>query len=818
MEVTLKRIRNASNLIDSNFLDLYTALLKGEQLDAPQQRDTLMFAVLFLRADDPLIQRLGYRVVLHYSLLTGDYVPLRDISIMKDFHPIVEVIETIAPLLRDEGSFGQTLLEADRENFRTDDGEGNIITRTRGQMELREFNERMIESAIVAPTSYGKSEMMLDKVANAAFSRTCIVVPTKALIAQTRLSLVRDSRMRARKLPIITHHDGYTGQPSFVAVVTQERLHRLLSVNPQLDFDCLLIDEAQGLLGDDDRSIDLSRAILRVRYRNPELSIAYYTPFISDARKLRHVLDFDNDVKAANVDEHMKSERLIVGMLGDGATIYDQFLGRAIKLTGSLPKDLVQAIEQISRQNTLVYVNKPKHAQELALRLSANRPFIQDIELIERAIESISELVDPRYALVESMRTGVLFHHGKLPDSLRSYVEHVFRQLESPTILVTTSTLLEGVNTPCDRLIVLSPKRGRANLRQSQFRNLIGRVARFSQIFKPGAPRLDLLTPEIHLIPGTEYAPRNWSVVNFLGKVADLSKELVDDVSNPLLEAADDAEQMERELEILGNIEPGIVTVDEDRLAQTVIGQACFQHGVHDFDIVSFEVVLQERLDERNGMPALDVVDGVMELIFQLFLKGAPLDDDSELKRLQDNEIARKFYSMILSWRAGNESLKRMIAGFLDYWSQHEDSPIYVGTAWGEETNGEGWKKAWVQMGPKSATERVNLAVVKVKEEQDFLDNNLMKYVDMLFELGLISDRLQLKIKYGTTNPSVICLLRNGVSPDLAHLVMDEYVSHISLNLQKGEVKVRESLVAAMRADEKNDVLIYEASTLVNSS
>ena len=53
-----------------------------------------------------------------------------------------------------------------------------------------------------------------------------------------------------------------------------------------------------------------------------------------------------------------------------------------------------------------------------------------------------------------------------------------------------------------------------------------------------------------------------------------------------------------------------------------------------------------------------------------------------------------------------------------------------------------------------------------------------MKYVDMLFELGLITERIQLKIKYGTANVSVICLLRNGFSPDLAHMVLEEYSSH----------------------------------------
>ena len=817
MEITLKRLRNSGNLHNSNFLELYSALLGWAELDDQQRRDILMFAVLFLKSNDPLVNRLGYRIILHYSLLTNDFIPLRDVALINDFHPIVESIEAIVPFLRDGESFGQLFLEADRENFRTDDGSGNLITRTRGQMELREFNSRIREVAIVAPTSYGKSEMMLDKITDSEFVRSCIIVPTKALIAQTRLALVRDIRMQVRRLPILTHPDAYTGQSSFVAVVTQERLHRLLSQNPDLFFDCLLIDEAQSLLSDDERSIDLSRAILRVRYRNPELSVAYYTPFISDAQKLRHVLAFDNDVKSATVNEHMKSERLIVGELGKNRVVYDQFLGRTIETGGSYPGDLVDAIEQVSQQYTLVYVNKPKQAQELAVRLSRHRPQLLDSELIDRAVKSIAELVDPRYSMIDAMKAGVLFHHGKLPDSLRLYVEHVFRQLENPSILVTTSTLLEGVNTPCDRLVILSPKRGRSHLRQSQFRNLMGRVARFNQIFKSELPRLDLLTPEIHLIPGTEYGPSNWSVVNFLGKVADLSKDVVDDVNNPLLEAADDDEHMERELEVLGNIEPGLVAVDEDRLARTVIGQACFQHGVNDFDVVAFEDILQSRLDRYAVLPPLNDVAKVVDLVLHLFLEGARLGGDSDLVRLQEHESARNFYSMILRWRADNESYKRMIAGFLHYWSQHRDALIYVGTSWGEETNGEGWQKAWVRIGAKSTTERINLAVVKVKEELDFLDNHLMKYVDMLFESGLLTDELQLKIKYGTTDPSMICLLRNGFSPDLAHMVLEEYRSHLTLDIQRGEVRVRESLPAAMELNEENDVLVYEASTLVNS-
>ena len=41
-------------------------------------------------------------------------------------------------------------------------------------------------------------------------------------------------------------------------------------------------------------------------------------------------------------------------------------------------------------------------------------------------------------------------------------------------------------------------------------------------------------------------------------------------------------------------------------------------------------------------------------------------------------------------------------------------------------------------------------AIVRIKEEQDFIDNNLIKYVEVLYDLGLIEDKFYAQIKYGT--------------------------------------------------------------------
>lgn len=49
----------------------------------------------------------------------------------------------------------------------------------------------------------------------------------------------------------------YNGtETSLVAVLTQERLLRLLKMQPDLSFDFIVVDEAHGLLNDDTREVD----------------------------------------------------------------------------------------------------------------------------------------------------------------------------------------------------------------------------------------------------------------------------------------------------------------------------------------------------------------------------------------------------------------------------------------------------------------------------------------------------------------------------------------------------------------------------------
>ncbi|MGP5699566.1 hypothetical protein ACTXPA_11640 [Glutamicibacter arilaitensis] len=114
--VSLKQLRHGSILADSDFTFAYGEFMVGHELEREKLVYLLSRAVLFLRSDDPNLNKLGYRIVLHYSLGTEDYEPLYEVAAAKDYAPILEVIESLDPLIVDRG-FSSVLLSANRVNF-----------------------------------------------------------------------------------------------------------------------------------------------------------------------------------------------------------------------------------------------------------------------------------------------------------------------------------------------------------------------------------------------------------------------------------------------------------------------------------------------------------------------------------------------------------------------------------------------------------------------------------------------------------------------------------------------------------------------------
>lgn len=808
-DLTLVKIRN------TNFALLYDRFIVGEKLSQKQYEILLAIAICFTNADDTKVQQLGYRIVVEYCNQTNDYIPLYEIAINKGLYPVSKFIE-------------QNYIENSRRNFFTEWNDAfteqyvyGDVCRSEQQNLLVHFFETKKDDTIsvIAPTSYGKSELILSAVKEYAGRKICVLTSTKALLIQTKKRVQQISKAIFPK--IVVHPEMYNpSDSSCLAVLTQERLLRIFKKDSLLSFDCIIVDEAHEMLDDDSRSRTLANVIIVAQKRNPKVAFKFLTPFLADSTNLKARYTTYN-IEGFKVSEYIKTEKYFLYDLRNhtGLKLYDQFLNKYLPISDNrncgFEEDVVKAY---SAGKNIIYLNKPMDIEKFALALADVLPEV-DSELIQTACDNISEYLQPQYNLLICLRKGIIYHHGSVPDAIRIYIEDLYKKDDAVRYVVTSSTLLSGINLPAERMFILDNKRGRSNLSHDSFKNLVGRVCRFSEIFNGENGNLYRLEPQIYLVFG-KYFAQNANCESFLRNVAKVEQNYKDVVENVLLSEAkiiaDNEEKLRQASEFIENYENGVVENYQERYTSTVAGKACIMNGITEFDVFEHEATIQQQVDAYKGK-RLKISDSntLLETINELFIQHVSDNGAESLKRLDNNE-ARKFYSMMFEWRVKNKSYAEMINLFVGYWHQlykkDRNVMVYVGK-WGDVKRNGSNVARYTKFVGKNRTQVVNLAIVRIKEEQDFIDNTLVKYVEVLHDLDLIEEGFYAQIKYGTDNERTICLIKNGLSLSSAVLLIKKYGDHLQIDIQASTVVYGENLVAEMIKAKENQIQIYEVQS-----
>lgn len=805
-DLTLAKIKN------TDFASLYDRFIIGEKLSKKQYEILLAIAICFTNADDINVQQLGYRIVVEYCNQTNDYIPLYEIAVNKGLYPVSKFIE-------------KHYIDDSKRNFFTEWNDAfteqyvsGEVCRSEEQNSLVHFFDSRKDDtvSIIAPTSYGKSELILSAVKEYAGRKICILTSTKAILIQTKKRIQQISKGIFPK--IVVHPEMYNpNDSSCLAVLTQERLLRIFKKDPMLSFDCIIVDEAHEILEDDSRSRTLANVIIVAQKRNPEVAFKFLTPFLDDSTNLKTRYT-TYDIESFKVREYIKTEKYYLYDLRNhtGLKLYDQFLNEYLPISDDrslgFEEDVVKAY---SAGKNIIYLNKPTDIEKFALALADVLPEV-DSELIQNACDNISEYLQPQYNLLSCLRRGIIYHHGSVPDVIRIYIEDLYKKEDAVKYVITSSTLLSGVNLPAERMFILDNKRGKSNLSHDSFKNLVGRVCRFSEIFNDETGKLHRLEPQIYLVFGNFFA-QNANCESFLRKVAKVGQNYKDTVDNVLLSeakiTADNEEKIRHASEFIENYENGVVENYQERYTSTVSGKACIMNGITEFDVFAHEVTIQQQVDEYQSRN-LKISDSntLLEAINELFIQHLPDNGTESLKRLENKE-ARNFYSMMFEWRVKNKSYTEMISLFVGYWhklyEKNRNVMVYVGK-WGDIKRPGSNVTRYTKFVGKNRTQVVNLAIVRIKEEQDFIDNTLIKYVEVLHDIDLIEDGFYSQIKYGTDDERVICLIKNGLSLSSAMLLMKKYGDHLQIDVPASTVVYGENLIAEMMKAEENQIQIYE--------
>lgn len=808
-DLTLRKLNN------TNFASLYDRFIVGEELSPKEYECLLAIAICFTNAMDVLVQQLGYRIIVEFCNQKNSYTSLYEISINKGLYPVSNFIERHC-VSEEQRNFFTEWNNSFLSQYADED-----IYQSEQQHELVEFfTSKAAETiSVIAPTSYGKSELILAAVKEYAGKKICILTSTKALLTQTKKRVQTVSRGIFPK--IIVHPEMYNkNADSCLAVLTQERLLRIFKKDPHLAFDCIVVDEAHELLENNARSHTLANVIIVAQNRNPDVAFKFLTPFLTDGKNLK-VRYTTYDIESFKVSEYIKTEKYFIYDLRhhQGLQLYDQFLNQYLPIHTEGDFEFEEEfVKAYSSRKNIIYLNKPTDIEKFALALKDVLPDVES-ELISTACENISEYLQPQYNLLACLRKGIIYHHGSVPDAIRIYIEDLYKKDPAIKYVITSSTLLSGVNLPAERMFILDNRRGRSNLSHDAFKNLVGRICRFSEIFDDESGSLQRLEPHIYIVFG-QYFAQSSNCQKFLQSVARVETKHTDELKNVLLDetkidSSNDSD-FRQASEFIENYETGIIENYHERYTQTTIGKACIMNGISEIDIFTNEYDMQAKAD-RYAEENLKIndPDQLLNYIYELFIRYLPEENSESLKRLEHPE-ARKFYAMMFGWRAENKSYSEMIGLFVGYWwrlfQTNRDCIIYVGK-WGDICRPGSNVPHYTRLRDKNRTRIVNLAIVRIKEEQDFIDNVLIKYVEVLHDLGFLEDTFYSKIKYGTDDETTICLLKNGLSLSSATLLLRKYQSHLAIDIRESTVYFGSTLIADMRQNQENDILICEVQS-----
>lgn len=827
-ELTLTRLKHHSfSELYEIFLSVYQKLFLIDELTDEDINKILSMVVLFTNQSEEIMKRLGYRMALAYGNKTNDFTPLYDIAINTGLIPVVALLKEIQELRLNVGrggkdSFISNMVDSYIDNFRD-----NTIILTEQQYHLNVFfNENLgATSTVVAPTSYGKSELIISAIRYSENHKICILVPSKSLLAQTR-KRVLDARIEWVSR-IVSHPEMHRpNDRSSVYILTQERLTRILNQDKEVAFDIVIVDEAHNLLGKDGRNILLASVIRILEFRNKNTAFKFLTPFLKDAASL-NIKNSTYQSSDFKINEYVKSELLYIADYRHGGSsleFYDHFTNEYIGLENE-SKDYITYLSDNSANKNIVYFNRPKHIQNFAKRLADSLPKINS-DLVKEAAEEISGNMHEKYLLLHCMKHGVLYHHGSMSDAIRSYTEHLYRTCEDIRYLISNSTLLEGVNLPIEKMFLLSTSKGLGNLRPSQFKNLIGRVNRFSEIFNsPSLESLEKLQPQIHIVGTDDYIRADARLRTFCEQVMSVSKQDKDVIENVLLEGTSINDKNEANYENamtrLENLEPGITNKHNCDVVNTKVGLKLLENNVSEINAFESEGQIENVLNQfASSNEIIRDSNTLMALIYDAFVSFIDPNNNNEknsLLRLKSDK-AQTFYAMFLDWRIEKAPMPVMIQRFIKYWEKlPEDTPVFVGS-WGDtKKDEEGHRESFTYMKDKTIGEKINLAIVRIKEEEDFFDYVIFRFIDILNEIELIDEDFYKLTKYGTTEHRVITLIKNGFSRGVAELLIRKYIGFIKFTDNDG-VLVNPEIHQILNTDKIGFLQRHEVSINVIAS
>lgn len=713
----------------------------------------------------------AYFIILNYSLQYDDYEALYDFSINFGYYPIAKKI--IEYGLIEINTIRDMLLEKKMNYFERKDIVETYEQYNSEKNILEDSNNYISYSA---PTSYGKSSIINELIVNENYDKIGIIVPTKSLINQT----YRKIKKEIKDYKIIIHDEMYEGEERFIGILTQERALRLLE-RENFYFEKIYIDEAHNIFDGDNRSVLLTRLIRKNKIKYDNQKVIYFSPVINNSKNLE-IKDNIVNIKQYKVKFNIKEPEIFELTLDQKEKKYNRFVNE-FYLTDKR-KNMMEYIIDNSNEKNFFFITRPVNIEKFAKELYLNDNVLEkENNDINEIIDMLKKHVHEDYQMIDLLKKGIVYIHGKMPEQIKDYIEYKFNKIKELKYIIANHVILEGINLPIDRLFILTVRA----LSRAQLVNLIGRVNRLNEIFTKEENNLKKLIPKIFFINSEEYNQSNSNMSNKIEELRSFSFE--DCIKNPLMEnydinklnikKEDLIKKQQKNKKIIENEEKALLEPNgELEKIEKIIIESGLSNYYSNIEEIAKKILEYIELQKNNN----DILGtNIIEKIFNVFIKEQENNiTDYEIKRLKNKE-AIDYYKKYLEYN--KKILKERINQQYEYFKSIRNDPLkrefYIGEAYGEfaketEDYEEKFKKVYVDLGNKDDKTLLNLAIAKIKIEDDFISFKINSFVMVLFKVALINEDEYNEFVYGTKELKKLNLIKKGVSISLVNKLNDD--------------------------------------------
>ena len=320
-----------------------------------------------------------------------------------------------------------------------------------------------------APTSFGKTFVVFEYIAREQPKNVVLIVPTLALVDEYKQKILkkyRDSFLEYKIYTSIDVEKEYNFEHKNLFILTHDRVvnEDIISIFSEIDF--LVIDEVYKLKTDfnNDRVLILNLAYKFLMEKSKKYLLL--APFLKEVRNIDKI---KNKPIFFSSDFSPVVNKVVERIIGDEK---DRYL------------ETVKVVNELENTKRLVYFPTVYALNKFLSERFEFNITIGKSRILDEFIEWASNEIHEEWSILKALNKGILVHHGQLPLGIRMLQLELFNDIDSGyNIMLCTSTLLEGVNTACENIIITKPARNRTEFDAFDFFNLVGRTGRLCQYY-----------------------------------------------------------------------------------------------------------------------------------------------------------------------------------------------------------------------------------------------------------------------------------------------------------------------------------------------